>query len=241
MDSKPPPLSRERVLEIVAEKLGAMHGEWSLQPGPLLKGPGSLGVRVAEQQHTDNFRHVDLEFLLNVDRPADTSLIDCTTGLAAEPEQAMRQAVGAWADTTASVALELMEREGRLASHFPPHASEGFPGWHSIIGGVTGWGLDPRSALKRQWFVDAMPWTTLAPVIAAGLDRPYLNGVRLFVGQGGEFQTCEVQINGRLHGPSTLALAALDWPRTEKMSTARMFLLLVHPATDEDAQRAARS
>jgi hypothetical protein len=67
-------------------------------------------------------------------------------------------------------------------------------------------------------------------VITAGLDREFLNGVRLFVGQGANFVGCEVKINGRLHEESTAALAALDWPRTEEPSGASTFLLLVHPA-----------
>lgn len=83
---------------------------------------------------------------------------------------------------------------------------------------------------ERPWFVEAEPWTALPPVIRQGLDRPSLNGVRLFVGQGGDFTDCEVRINGRRHEPSTAALTELDWPRTEQMSVARTFLLLVHPA-----------
>jgi len=66
-------------------------------------------------------------------------------------------------------------------------------------------------------------------VIAAGLTRPFLNGVRIFIGQGGGYENCEVRINGEYHRPSAAALAAMDWPRTAKMSTAKVFLLLVHP------------
>ena len=72
---------------------------------------------------------------------------------------------------------------------------------------------------------DTSSWAELTPVIAVGADRPFLNGVRLFVGQGGDFTNCEVRINGVLHEPSSAALAVMDWPRTEKMSTARVFLL----------------
>ena len=51
-------------------------------------------------------------------------------------------------------------------------------------------------------------------------------------GEGGGFESCEVKINGVLHEPSTAALAAMPWPRTEKMSTAKVFLLLAHRAED---------
>jgi hypothetical protein len=39
-----------------------------------------------------------------------------------------------------------------------------------------------QRAAKLQWFVKTSPWTALAPVIADGLDREFLNGVRLCVG-----------------------------------------------------------
>ncbi|HEV2639189.1 MAG TPA: DUF6348 family protein [Actinocrinis sp.] len=227
-ESEPASLPDEQILEIVGEHLAELSGyPWTLQPGPLLKGPGTVGVRIAAPD-VQNFRHVDLEILLNVDNPEETGLVDCTSGLAAEPREAIGQAVSAWCDTTACVALEVLEQQGRYARHFPPDAAEGFPGWHTIAGGICGWGFGADARAKQAWFHDSCPWTALAPEISAGLDRRYLNGIRLFVGQGGDFQSCEVKINGRLHAPSTAALAELDWPRTERMSTARIFLLLVH-------------
>ena len=96
-----------------------------------------MGVRLGPR-HSDSYRHIDLEFLLNVDRPAETSLADCATGLAADPEEAAAQAIAAWADTTAAVALEVLEQRGGYAAHFSPAAPGGFPGWHAIVGGVSG-------------------------------------------------------------------------------------------------------
>lgn len=230
----PARLPDERILEIVGEGLAEFSGhEWTVRPGPLLKGPGTVGVRIASAD-ADDFRHVDLEFLLNVANPERTGLVDCTSGLAAEPEAAIRQAVGAWLDTTASVALEVLEQNGRYAQRFGPDEAEGFPGWHTIVGGVCGWGFGEDARSKQDWFAGTRPWTALAPVLAAGLDRRYLNGIRIFVGQGGRFQSCEVRVNGRLNGPATAALAGMDWPRTEKMSTARVYLLLVHQEESAD-------
>lgn len=100
--------------------------EWRVEPGPLLKGPGSLGVRLGPR-HSHSYRHIDLEFLLSVERAAETSLPDCATGLAADPEEAARQAIAAWADTTASVALELLEQRGSYATHFGPATPGCFP------------------------------------------------------------------------------------------------------------------
>lgn len=224
--AEPSRIPDAQILGIAGEALSEFSGRaWTVEPGPLLRGPGTTAVRLGPP-HVDSFRHVDLEFLLDAQQPAGTSLIDCATGLDADPVTAIRQAVGSWIDTTASVALELLERQGRFAGHFPPDSPEGFPGWHTIIGGSAGWGFDGGARLKQEWFARTCPWTTLAPVIAPGLDRDALNGIRMFVGQGGDYLSCEVSINGRLHEPSSRALAELDWPRTEKMSTARIFLLL---------------
>jgi hypothetical protein len=228
------PLPDERVLELVGEKLAELAGElgqWRVVPGPLLKGPGTLGVRVATHD-TDDFRHVDLEFLLNIDRAAETSVVDCASGLASDPEEAIRQAVAVWAETTASVVLEFISRRGTFAGHFGSATPGGFPGWYAVIGAISGWGLGSQPDAKMRWAADTSPWTALAPVIATGLDRPYFNGVRIYVGQGGDVEGCEVKINGILHEPSTAALASMSWPRTEQMTTAKTFLLLVHPAED---------
>src|ERR1700761_1343926 len=159
----PAPLPPERVLQIVGEKLTELRGSWSVEPGPILKGPGTLAVRLGQPPHSDRVRHVDLEFLLNIDRPAETSLIDCATGFAPQPQDAMRQAVAFWADTTASVVLECLEQRGRLADHFHPGTEGGFPGWHAIIGAAAGWGRGPDRELKTHWLPGPSPGTRPRP------------------------------------------------------------------------------
>ncbi|MEU8657192.1 DUF6348 family protein [Actinoplanes philippinensis] len=229
IDSSPRPLPAERVLEIAAPMLDAVGGNWQMTDGPMLRS-GSMGIRLREPDSED-YRHLDLEILLNADRADVPTLTDCTMGLAQDPVDAARQAIQAFIDTCLVTALEMVERQGRLASHFGSAEPGGFPGWHAIVGGVTGWSVDGSPA-KQQWFVDEMPWSALAPVIATGLDRPHLNGIRLLVGQGGDFTECEVRINGHRHEPSEKALAALDWPRTAQFGLARTFMLLVGPDTD---------
>jgi hypothetical protein len=220
------------VLELAGTRLSQLTGkEWRVQDGPLLKGPGSVGVRIGPR-HDDSFRHIDLEFLLNVDRE-ETSLPDCSTGTASDPEEATRQAIAAWADTTASVALEILTQNGKYAEWLQPGTPEGYPGWQAIIGKVSTWGFGEDASAKGDWIAEKHPWVELATVISPALDRPFLNGVRLFVGQGGDFTSCEIRINGVLHEPSSAALTVMDWPRTEKMSTARAFLLLIHPEEAE--------
>ena len=222
----PRALPAETVLEIAAPMLAELGGEWRLTEGPMLRS-GSLGVRL-NPADIDDYRHLDLEILLNVDRPELPTVVDCTLGLAADPVEAARQAIQAWIETCLVTVLEMVEQKGRLASHFTSGDPGGFAGWHAILGSVTGWSVD-GSHVKQEWFVEATPWSTLAPVIATGLDRPFLNGIRMLVGQGGDFTECEVRINGRRHEPSEAALAALDWPRTDHFGLARTFVLLVGP------------
>ncbi|MEH1166417.1 DUF6348 family protein [Micromonospora sp. CPCC 205539] len=222
----PQPLSPERVLELAAPMLAKVGGEWRLTDGPMLRS-GSLGVRLLPS-HSDDYRHLDLEILLNADRPDVPTVVDCTLGLAADPVEAARQAIQAWIETCLVTVLEMIEQQGRLANHFRSGDQGGFAGWHAIVGSVTGWSVD-GSRSKQEWFAEAKPWSTLAPLIATGLDRPYLNGVRMLVGQGGDFTESEVRINGQRHEPSATALAALDWPRTDDFGLARTFVLLVGP------------
>lgn len=227
--TEPLRLSDERVLEIVGETLtDFVGGEWTMRPGPLLKGPGSVGVRMGTS-HDASYRHVDLEFLLSVDHPVQTSLINCAMGLAEDPEEAARQAVASWRDTTATVGLEMVTREGRYANHYGSTDAQGFPGWHTIVGSIVGWGHPDAARQRQMWFADNHPWTALAPLLLPELDRPELNGIRLLQGYGSGLRSAEVRINGRPNEDAAAALDAMDWPRTEKFGIAHLFLLLVHP------------
>jgi hypothetical protein len=142
--AEPAALADERVLEMAGIKLAELTGkEWRVEPGPLLKGPGTLGVRLGPR-HSDSYRHIDLEFLLNVDRAAETSLPDCATGLAADPEEAARQAIAVWADTTASVrrcAGPTPERSRRGHRSQRP-GSRRYPSWRR--------GPGPQASLPPQ-------------------------------------------------------------------------------------------
>jgi hypothetical protein len=223
--SDAPPLPAERVLEIAAPMVAELGRPWDLVDGPMLRA-GSVGIRVLPP-HADDYRHLDFEILLNADRPDVPTIVDCSLGLSADPVEAAREAIRAWIDTCLVTVIEMIQQQGRLASHFRSSEPGGFAGWHAIVGGVTGWSAE--SAGKQEWFAETRPWSALAPVITPALDRPYVNGIRMLVGQGGDVTECEVRINGRRHEPSSAALAALDWPRTEQFGLARTFVLLVGP------------
>ncbi|GIF63281.1 hypothetical protein Ais01nite_13160 [Asanoa ishikariensis] len=225
-EPQPVYLSAERVLEIAAPMLSTMGREWRLVDGPMVRC-GSIGVRILPPD-SDPHGRLDFEILLDADRPGAPTIVDCAGGLGADPLQAVRRAIGGFICTSLATVIELFERQGRLANHYQSGEAGGFPGWHAIVSGMYGFAAD-GSQVKQEWFYDAMPWSTLAPVIATGLDRPLLNGVSLLVAQDGDAVDCEIRINGQRHEPSCTALAALDWPRTERFGMARTFVLLVGP------------
>ncbi|WP_325157989.1 DUF6348 family protein [Actinophytocola sp.] len=218
----------EAKLALVAERLNQMYGTWTLHDGPVLRGPGAVTVTVGED-HTGSPNHLDLDMILNTGDPNPITVLDCSTGVAGNPEHAIRQAVAMWSETTAATVLELLTRRGDFGDHYRGADPGGFPGWHMITGGITGLGHKDNPTLLQQWMVESTPWTTLAPVLTAGLDRPQLNGIKFFIAAVGDFETAEVRINGEIHEPSSAALLALDWPRPNEFASARTFILLVHP------------
>jgi len=233
--------AQDWVLELLLAELSAMSGRgwpaggsfWRLEPG-LVRGPGQTGVRLSPEQpggpeESGGSGHWDLEFLLDVDRPEATSLINCAQGLADDLGLAARQAVSVWCATTANVGLELLTQRGTFADHFSPDAADGFPHWHTIVGTHMGWSEVGDSELQ-EWLVTAHPWTDLAAVLDEDLDRPKLNGIRLFVANTGHADIAEVRVNGRLHPAGTAALAQMPWPRRTHWANAQTFVLLVHPA-----------
>ena len=73
-------------------------------------------------------------------------------------------------------------------------------------------------------------------VIAPEIDRPYLNGIKFFLAGSKDSESAEVRINGRRSEAASAALAALDWPRPEKLAAGRAYVILVeadHPEQEE--------
>jgi hypothetical protein len=227
-DDQPSGLTAEEKLVLVAERLNEMYGPWTLEPGPVLRGPGEIAIRVGAD-HTGSPKHLDLNIVLESTRPVETTVSDCATGLAAEPEDAIRRAVGMWADTTMTTVLELFSGRGQFADHFDGTQPGSFPGWHSIAGGVIGWGVGENRGALQRWLLDNPPWAALSPAVTDALDPDNLNGVKVFIAARSGYEIAEVRINGKAHGPATEALNALDWPRTTELSAVRTFMLLAHP------------
>jgi hypothetical protein len=97
----------EAKLALVAERLNQMHGKWTLDHGPVLRGPGVITVTVGED-HTGSPNHLDLDIVLNTGEPDVITISDCSTGIAGSPDHAIRQAVAMWSETTAATVLELL-------------------------------------------------------------------------------------------------------------------------------------
>lgn len=218
-------------LRLVGEHLSGLVGTWTLD-GDVLRGENGVAVRPASP-HSDEPRHLDLEFVLGIDGPDELTVPGCATGVGTDLGAALEQAAQAWVETTGVTVLELLTQRGDFASHFRGDDDGAVAGWHTIVGAISGWGMPPDHEAAQRWMADRLPWAELSPVITAALDRPHLNGVRLFIGGSVEQSTAEVQINGVRDDAASDALLALDWPRPQKMSVARTFLLLVHRDTDD--------
>jgi hypothetical protein len=213
---------------MVAERLAELDAAWASATvdGDLLRGPGTLGV-VLRPNHTGAEAHVDLDFVLDLDRPAETTIPDCCSGPGETPEEALRRAVQTWAELTAATVFELVRPANRLAEHLHADEPGGFPGWHLITAGWMGFGFGDPAPLA-QWATDEHAVTSLAPVIERGLSRPELNGVKLLFGGTAGDEIAEVRINGVVDRRASRALAGLPWPRLAEPVFARAFLLLAH-------------
>lgn len=216
---------------MVAERLSAFGPAWSAEriEGSLLRGPGSVGV-ILRDNHTDHDSHLDLDLVLNVDRPAETTLSDCVTGYGPDLLSRWRQGVDQWAGLTVATAVELINPANKWADHMHGDDPRGVPGWHTIQPGFVGFGVGEANRLA-QWAVDAPLLPMLAEVLDAAADREFLNGVKiLFGGRAGE-EIAEVRINGSADERASSALLALPWPRPEQLVFAKTYVLLVHRET----------
>lgn len=226
MSSPGQALSPQRKLELVAARLNELHEGWTVD-GDQVRGPGTTAVRLGPP-HLDSPGHIDLDFVLDVGDPAKTTVTDCCSGFSEDVEEAISDAIRMWADTAASAVLEMLTQEGRFGPHFDDGHPAAFPGWHLVMGGITGWSLGQASTVLQRWIADTRPWVALAPVLAPALYPKRVNGVKIFIAGGADdFVSAEVRVNGRVHRPSSRALYELGFPPSEEGAVARTYLLLM--------------
>src|SRR5690349_4884803 len=99
------------ILEKLAARLAAASKrDWHVD-GDVARGPGTVGVTLGED-HTGEPRHLDLNFVLNLERPDTTTLTDCVTGYGSTIEESVDRAIDTWLDTTGSAVFELLIQDG---------------------------------------------------------------------------------------------------------------------------------
>ncbi|MFD6443830.1 DUF6348 family protein [Promicromonospora sp. NPDC060204] len=223
-----PGLSLTAKTELLAAALReARAGDWRVTEPGFVRGPGSTAVAI-QPDDSGTPSHLHLAFILNVDRPEETAIVDCVTGVSKDPSDAVRHAIFQWLHTTGAAVFELFEQRGEIAGHFPHDDPFGVPGWHTIGGKALGWGYGATDLAVRDWMVANPPWVPITEHLKRGLDRERFNGIKLYIASSENYTSAEVRINGRVDEPASQALAMLDWPRTVELSVGRTYLLLLH-------------
>jgi len=214
-------------LHMVAERLNEISGRWSVEAGEV-RGPGTTAVVVADH-HAAGPNHIDIGFILNRDR-ADVPVIwDCTAGRGQDLQESLRNAVMIWSKTTAPVALEALIGDSRLADHYRGNEAAGFVGWHAIHGPVLAWGVGSHEQELQKWVLDNPLLPQLREGILPALDRPRFNGIKCLFGSSSNGDVAEVRVNGQIAADASAHLLSISWPRFEKATFVRTFVLLLHP------------
>jgi Family of unknown function (DUF6348) len=207
----------------VARTLSTMLGAWT-DDGASVIGPGTLAVRVVDT-HQGGPRHVDLGFVLNRMRPDAPVIWDCVAGGSGDARDCAELACRIWAQTTAPAILELLTQRGEYADHATGD-SIGLPGWHSIHGGILGYGKDDASPLQ-QWCLDHPIVPLLRHRLGLALGPGPLHGVKFLLGAFDEQSIAEVRIDGTRDEACSEELLALPWSKAGKR-VVRFFVLFVH-------------
>ncbi|MFY4719076.1 DUF6348 family protein [Streptomyces sp. LaBMicrA B280] len=172
-------------LRLVAERLGGLGGlggaAWEVA-GDRVRGPGRVAV-VLGHDHEESEGHVDLTFVLDTDRPEQTSLPDCVSGFGPPPEAKLERAARMRAATTGAAVLEMLEQHGRHGAHFPAQDPDGFPAGTRSRAASSAGGAGPEHGSVQRWAADRALLPLIAPALTAeGLPRQELIGVKLLFG-----------------------------------------------------------
>lgn len=212
--------------EAFLEVLNALRPGW-VMTGDAIVGPGGAAVRLAKRHESEVDGHVDVQFVLNEGSPQPIELWDCVSGYGDTAADRARFAAYIWGQSTASVLLELKySSRGEFAEHYHGSDADGFSGWHSIIGGIVGFG-DANSLSKlQQWWLNNPLLPALARALGDSLDEkdgPF--GLKILF--GGD-EVAEVRVNGEGHDVASSVLASLPWPRLHPPGFVRSYVLLIH-------------
>ena len=217
--------------------------EWVVG-GDCLVGPGTMAIFVESHAGSAIVRgtgsgwqaHMDVTFVLDRDRPADTSVSDCVSGFGESEIAAIDSAAEQWANGTAQVMYELLAQDGDHATHLGPSDPMGLPGFHVTHGPLQGFGRGEMPDVLVQWATGFGVLHALSSVLAPAVSGSELVGIKFFFGSNAGQDTAEVRIANVTDPLGSAALMQLPWPRSEEMAYVRAFALVVHsdqPATEE--------
>jgi hypothetical protein len=224
----------ERALYVVAARLSSTYQAWNVERG-VVKGPGTLAVRVEDQHHM-GANHFDIGFVLNRERADIPVLWDCVAGMGSTSDEVLDRAVETWAASTLPVCLELVNRDGSFADHYDNDDPEGCPGWHVIHGPLLAFGIGTAPEVLQAWTLKNPLLPVIGPLAVKTFNRPTLNCVKVLFGSGDE-EVVEVRVNGLCDQNTSERLKSLAWPRSAEAAFARCFLLFVHSDEGENSDR----
>jgi hypothetical protein len=215
-------LDRQHMVREIAAHLTELSGTWTVD-GEVVLGEGST-VIVVTDLHGDaqEPNHVDVGVALNPGMAAAPVIWDCAAGHGTTPREVAETAARMWVETTGSTVLELLVQDGRFASHIVADDPDGLPGFHVLHGPVLPFGADREPLLR--WVLDHPLLPALSETLPPHLDSS-VNGVKLLFGGTRDDETVEVRVNGALCDDATDALRALGWPRVERPTFVKTFLL----------------
>ncbi|MER8182351.1 DUF6348 family protein [Kitasatospora sp. NPDC094015] len=192
--------------------------------GNSLLSPSGWAVGVAPPDDAGSHRY-DLIVFPDVSVQPD---VPCFVDHVVAPGGNPRHAIDGWVETAGACLLELLDRGERFAHHAGPDHGHGVPGWHSIISGVVGLGLDTAENRRLQVaLLDANVLHHVAGSMTADLESPFFNGVKVFYGGSPGTMEAEIRVNGVRHEAASAALAALDLPEPSTFTTVRQYALLL--------------
>ena len=159
------------------------------------------------------------------------ALWDCVTGSGGTDEDIGRTAAHILGSTSALALFELQySRKGEFADHYRGHESEGFRDWHSIAGGVVGYGDEGNASRLQTWWIN----NPFLPVISRAIDpdldeQSAPHGLKILLG-GNEI--AEVRLNGNRHEGASKALVELGWPRLTPPAFVRSYVIAIRRETE---------
>ncbi|RSM74253.1 hypothetical protein DMB66_02265 [Actinoplanes sp. ATCC 53533] len=218
-------LLRDKLEELAP---GFTKGSW-VKNG-MLFGRHSPWAVMSLPNHTESPEHFDLGFSTRLGESEAGLIIDCISGFGTGPA-AFDTVLHIWSETSGACFLEMATGgTGRYATHLRDDDPAAIPGWHTISSGVLGYGPDDASNEVLQAAVlDSQILRALAAELTPDLDRPELNGVKVYLCRTPDSTIAEIRVNGEPAVLASEAMAAHPWPNVAVSAIARFYAVAVHP------------